>query len=166
MTIDNGKSVINQKILKRTVIILYLAFLVLSLAANIIKFPLLGMTKTTWLILATFIFLIIILIPIVLNYQYIFFTDEGNILVFRYYSTGLVTGNKNSVEIEKRSFSGFTIDKSLFGLIQSITLYQRMKEGVAKYPPIHISALKPREREEIIKTLTSYAPRVKGKKRS
>jgi hypothetical protein len=41
-----------------------------------------------------------------------------------------------------------------------------MKEGVAKYPPIHISALKPREREEIIKTLTSYAPRVKGKKRS
>jgi len=41
-----------------------------------------------------------------------------------------------------------------------------MKEGVAKYPPIHISALKRREREEIIKTLTSYAPRVKGKKRS
>ncbi|HAX93938.1 MAG TPA: hypothetical protein DCY25_08370 [Bacteroidales bacterium] len=166
MTIDNGKSVINQKILKRTVIILYLAFLVLSLAASIIKFPLLGMTKTTWLILTTFISLIIILIPIVLNYQYIFFTDEGNMLVFRYYSTGLGTGNKNSVEIEKRSFSGFTIDKSLFGLIQSITLYQRMKEGVAKYPPIHISALKPVEREEIIKTLTSYAPRVKGKKRS
>lgn len=166
MTIDNGKSVITQKILKRTVIILYLAFLVLSFAANIIRFPLLGMTKTTWLLLATFLFLIVILIPIVLNYQYIFFTDEGNILVFRYYSTGLGTGNKNSVEIEKRTFSGFTIDKSLFGLIQSITLYQRMKEGVAKYPPIHISALKPREREEIIKALTSYAPRVKGKKRS
>lgn len=166
MTIDNGKSVIHQKILKRTVIILYLTFLVLSFAASIIRFPFLGMTKTTWLMLATLIFLIILLIPIVLNYQYIFFTDEGNMLVFRYYSTGLVTGNKNSVEIEKRTFSGFTIDKSLFGLIQSITLYQRMKEGVAKYPPIHISALKPREREEIIKTLTSYAPRVKGKKRS
>ncbi|MBN2665448.1 MAG: hypothetical protein JXR67_02970 [Bacteroidales bacterium] len=166
MTIDNGKSVINHKILKRTVIILYLAFLVLSLAANIIKFPLLGMTKTTWLIIATLIFLIILLIPIVLNYQYIFFSDEGNMLIFRYYSTGLMPGNKNSVEIEKKSFSGFTIDLSLFGLIQSITLYQRMKEGVAKYPPIHISALNPREREEIIKTLTSYAPRVKGKKRS
>ena len=166
MTIDNGKSVIDQKILKRTVIILYLAFLVLSLAANIIKFPLLGMSKTVWLILATVVFLIIILIPVILNYQYIYFSDEGNMLIFRYYSTGLMPGNKNSVEIEKKSFSGFTIDKSLFGLIQSVTLYQRMKEGVAKYPPIHISALKPRVREEIIKTLTSYAPRVKGKKRS
>jgi hypothetical protein len=79
-------------------------------------------------------------------------------LIFRYYRTGLVPGNKNSVEIEKKSFSGFTIDLSLFGLIQSVTLYQRMKEGVAKYPPIHISALKPREREQIIKSLTSYAP--------
>jgi hypothetical protein len=86
-------------------------------------------------------------------------------LIFRYYSTGFIQGNKNSVEIEKKSFSGFTIDHSLFGLVRSITLYQRMKEGVAKYPPINISALKPREREEIIKTLTTYAPRVKGKKR-
>ena len=165
MTSDNSKSVINQKILKRTVIILYLSFLVLSIAANIIKFPLLGMSKTVWLLLTTLIFLIIILVPVILNYQYIYFSDEGNMLIFRYYSTGFIQGNKNSVEIEKKSFSGFTIDHSLFGLVRSITLYQRMKEGVAKYPPINISALKPREREEIIKTLTTYAPRVKGKKR-
>lgn len=165
MTLDNSKSVINQKILKRSAIILYLAFLVLSLAANIIRFPLLGMSKTVWLMLATLVFLMIILIPVILNYQYIYFSDEGNMLIFRYYSTGIVQGNKNSVEIEKKSFSGFTIDQSLLGLVQSVTLYQRMKEGVAKYPPINISALKPREREEIIKTLTSYAPRVKGKKR-
>ena len=165
MTSDNSKSVINQKILKRTVIILYLSFLVLSLAANIIKFPLLGMSKTVWILLTTLIFLIIILVPVILNYQYIYFSDEGNMLIFRYYSTGFIQGNKNSVEIEKKSFSGFTIDHSLFGLVRSITLYQRMKEGVAKYPPINISALKPREREEIIKTLTTYAPRVKGKKR-
>ncbi len=166
MTSDNSKSVINQKILKRTAIILYLAFLVLSLAANIIKFPLLGMSKTVWLIITTVVFLVIILVPVILNYQYIYFSDEGNMLIFRYYSTGIVPGNKNSVEIEKKSFSGFTIDKSFFGLIQSVTLYQRMREGVAKYPPIHISALKLREREEIIRALTSYAPRVKGKKRS
>ena len=123
------------------------------------------MSKTVWLLLTTLIFLIIILVPVILNYQYIYFSDEGNMLIFRYYSTGFIQGNKNSVEIEKKSFSGFTIDHSLFGLVRSITLYQRMKEGVAKYPPINISALKPREREEIIKTLTTYAPRVKGKKR-
>jgi len=166
MTLDNGKSVIHQKILKRSAIILYLAFLVISLAAGIIKFPLLGMSKSVWLLLITALFLIVILIPVILKYQYIYFSDEGDLLIFRYFSTGIVEGKKNSVEIEKKYFSGFTVDKSFLGLIQSVTLYQRMKEGVAKYPPIHVSALNPPEREKIIKTLTAYAPRVKGKKRS
>lgn len=77
MTLDNGKSVIHQKILKRSAIILYLAFLVISLAAGIIKFPLLGMTKSVWLLLITALFLIVILIPVILKYQYIYFSDEG-----------------------------------------------------------------------------------------
>jgi hypothetical protein len=100
-----------------------------------------------------------------LNFQYILFSDEGNTIIFRYYTTGLFSGNKNSVEIEKRTFSGFTVDKGFLGLIQSVTLYQRMKEGVAKYPPIFISALKRKDRETVLESLTSYAPRVKGKKR-
>jgi hypothetical protein len=40
-----------------------------------------------------------------------------------------------------------------------------MKEGVAKYPPIFISALKRKDMEAVLESLTSYAPRVKGKKR-
>jgi len=165
MTINNSKSVINLKLLLRISIIIYLTFLVLSLAAGIIKFPLLGMGKTTWIIVLTLCFLIIMLIPLIMNYQYIFFTDEGDTIIFRYYTTGLFSGNKNSVEIEKRTFSGFTLDKSFMGLIQSVTLYQRMKEGVAKYPPIFISGLKRKDKETILQSLTSYAPRVKGKKR-
>ena len=90
---------------------------------------------------------------------------KGYNIIFRYYTTGLFSGKKNSVEIEKRTFSGFTIDKTFFGLIQSITLYQRLKEGVAKYPPIFISALKRRIKRAYSESLTSYAPRVKGKKR-
>ena len=166
MTLENSKSVINLKLIRRSSIILFLGYLILAYAAKLIHFPLLGMDDIAWTIIIILLFLMIIFVPSLLNHQYIYYSDEGENIVFRYYTTGLITGNKNSVEIEKRTFSGFTIDKSLFGLIQSITLYQRMKEGVAKYPPIHISALKPREREEIIKTLTSYAPRVKGKKRS
>lgn len=165
MTINNSKSVINLKITRRASIIIYLAFLITAFAAGIIKFPLLGMSKITWTILFTSCFLIIILIPILLNYQFIFFSDEGNTIVFRYYTTGLIAGKKNSVEIGKKTFSGFTLDKKLFGLIQSVTLYQRLKEGVAKYPPIYISALKRKNKAIILETLSSYAPRVKGKKR-
>jgi E3 ubiquitin-protein ligase DOA10 len=164
MTINNSKSVINLKIVRRISIILYLAFMLLAFVAMIIKFPILGVSKTVWTIFLTACFLLIIFLPELLNYQYIYFSDEGDTIIFRYYTSGFIEGKKNSVEIGKKTFSGFTLDKNFFGLIQSITLYQRMKEGVAKYPPVFISALKREYKKSILESLNSYAPRVKGKK--
>jgi hypothetical protein len=164
MTINNNKSVINLKIVRRISIIFYLTFLLLAFVAMIIKFPLLGMSKTSWTVLLTACFLIIIFLPVLVNYQYIFFSDEGETIIFRYYAVGVIEGKKNSVEIGKKTFSGFTFDKNFFGLIQSITLYQRLKEGIAKYPPVYISALKRQDKESILESLNSYAPRVNGKK--
>jgi hypothetical protein len=136
---------------------------VLAYAARIIKFPLLGLSEFTWAFLVTTCFLIIVLVPVIMNYQYIYFSDEGSLITFRYYSTGFFPGNKNSVEIEKKSFSGFTFDKQLFGLVQNIILYQKLKEGIAKYPPINISALTQKDKESILESLASYTPQ-DGKK--
>ena len=164
MTINNSKSVINLKILQRTSIIVYLILLALAFAAMLIKFPLLGMSRAAWTIIFTVCFMIIMFLPVLMNYQYIYFSDEGDTIIFRYYSAGLFEGKKNSVEIGKRTFSGFTFDEKFFGLVQSVILYQRLKEGIAKYPPIYISALKRQDKDIIIESLNSYAPRVKGKK--
>lgn len=162
MILNNSKSVISLKIIRRASIIIFLAYLVLVYAARIIRFPLLGIDKTTLTIFVSAIFLMIILVPEILNYQYIYFSDEGESIIFRYYSAGLITGNKNSVEINKRTFSGFTIDKKFFGLVESITLYQRLREGIAKYPPIFLSALKKTDKDRIIRSLNSSAPIIKG----
>lgn len=165
MTLNNGKSVINLKIIRRLSIILFLAYIAITYAAGIIKFPLLGMSRLTWTTIILLIFLLIILLPVVLNYQYISYSDEGENIILRYYSTGIFPGNKNSVEINKKTFSGFTLDRKFFGLIQSITLYQRLKGGVAKYPPVYISSLKREEKTKILKSLNSFAPIIKGKTR-
>lgn len=163
MTLNNGKSIIKLKITHRLSIIVFLTLLILIYAARIIKFPLLGMSQFAWTLLILIIFLLIIFIPVVLNYQYINFSDEGEKITFRYYSTGIIPGNKNSVEINKKTFSGFTLEKKLFGLSQCIILYQRLKEGVAKYPAIYVSALKREEKARILKSLSSFAPIIKGK---
>jgi hypothetical protein len=162
MILNNSKFVINLKITRRTAIIIFLAYLVLVYAAGIIRFPVLGVDKTALTILLSAIFLMIIIIPQMLNYQYIYFSDEGDSIIFRYYSAGIITGNKNSVEINKRSFSGFRIDKKFFGLVESITLYQNLKEGIAKYPPIYLNALKRADKARIIKSLNLSAPIIKG----
>lgn len=163
MTLNNAKSVINLKLIRRSSIILFLTFLVLTWVAKIIKYPLLGMNETIWTLIVLLIFLLIIFVPIMLNYQYVYYSDEGENIIIRYYSTGIIPGNKNSVEINKTTFSGFTLEKRFFGLVQSLTLYQLIREGVAKYPPIHINALKRADRVKVLKSLNSYAPAIKSK---
>jgi hypothetical protein len=102
-------------------------------------------------------------LPALLKFQYIYFSDEGENIIFRYYTAGIIEGKKNSIEINKRTFSGFALENRLLGLSQSLTLYQQLQQGVATYPPVYISSLKRDERARIIKSLNLYAPLVKGK---
>jgi hypothetical protein len=163
MTLNNSRSVINLKIIRRTAIILFLAFVLLGYIAKVIKFPLLGINQIIWTLFVLVLFIAIMFLPALLKFQYIYFSDEGETIIFRYYTAGIIEGNKNSIEINKRTFSGFSMETRFLGLIKSLTLYQQLQQGVATYPPVYISSLKRDEREKIIKSLNLSAPRLKGK---
>jgi hypothetical protein len=153
MTFDNSKTIIRSRIRLFVATVLFLAYLLLAFAANIIKFPLLGMDEATVTIILTAVYLIIVFIPMALSYQYIYYSDEGNLVIFRYFYAGIVGGKKNSIEIQKSTFSGYTLEKKLLGLSQSIILYQQIKGGKAKYPPIYISALTKADKEKVFRSL-------------
>jgi len=156
MTLDNSRTIIGLRIKLFGATIVFIAYFILAYAAKIIKFPLLGMGETFWIILLTAIYAFLAILPMILNYQFVFFSDDTEKIIFRYFTSGIVGGRKNAVEIEKSSFGGYTTESRLFGLIHSITLSHKFREGVAKYPPIYISALSKQEREKIFKTLNSY----------
>jgi hypothetical protein len=153
MTFDNSKTIIRSRIRLFIATVLFLGYLLLAFAANIIKFPLLGMDETTVTIIITAIYLIIVFIPMALSYQYIYFSDEGDLVIFRYFYAGIVGGKKNSIEIHKKTFAGYTLEKKLLGLSQSIILFQQIKGGKAKYPPIYISALPKEDKEKVFRSL-------------
>ncbi|MDO9580128.1 MAG: hypothetical protein Q7J06_06115, partial [Bacteroidales bacterium] len=155
---DNSKTIISLRIKLFGATIVFLAYVVLTYVAKMIKYPLWGMSDTAWTVILVGIYLFIAFLPMYLNYQFIFFSDEGEVIVFRYFTAGIVGGKKNSVKINKKSFSGYKIESRFFGLIQSITLSQQFKEGVAKYPPIYISALSREEKAKIIKSLNLNTP--------
>jgi len=163
MTLNNSKSVINLKIIRRTSIILFLAFALLAYVARVIRFPLLGINQTVWTVFILVLFLFIMFFPYLLNYQYIYFSDEGETIIFRYFTAGLFEGKKNSIEINKKTFSGFALEKKFFGLVQSVTLYQKLRQGIATYPPVYISSLKRDDRAKALKSIGSYAPQVMKK---
>ena len=161
MTFDNSKTIISLRIKLFVATVLFLAFIVLTYIAKKIKYPLLGMSDTGWTLILTACYLVFVFLPMYLNYQYIYFSDDGNNIVFRYFTAGIFGGKKNSVEISKKAFSGYKLEKKLFGLNQSIILYTQLKQGIAKYPPIYISALTKAEKNKVMRVLNTFAPRIK-----
>jgi hypothetical protein len=160
MTFDNSRTIISLRIKLFVATVVILTYIVLTYVAKMIKYPLLGMSDTAWTLILVGIYLSVAFLPMFLNYQFISFSDDGENIVFRYFTSGVVGGRKNSIEINKKSFSGYKIESRLFGLVQSITLFQQFKEGVAKYPPVYISALTREERAKVLRSLNLYAPRV------
>jgi len=127
--------------------------------AKLIKFPLLGMSDSMWTIILVVIYLSIAFLPMLFNYQYISYSDEEENIVIRYFTTGILSGNKNSIEISKSTFKSYQIETSFFGLNQKLILYQKFREGFAKYPPVYISSLTRREKEKLVMSLNSYISR-------
>jgi hypothetical protein len=156
MTFDNAKMIISLRLKLLVATIIFLAYILLAYPARVIMFPLLGISETVWTIVLTALYLFVVFQPILLNYQYIYFSDDGENIIMRFFPAGVFGKKKNSVEISKQTFMGYHIDKKALGLIQSITLYQKLKQGRAKYPPVFISALKKGEMQKIIKALNNY----------
>ena len=161
MTFDNSKTIISLRIKLFIATVLFLAFIILTYVAKKINFPLLGMSDTVWTVILASCYVILVFFPMYLNYQYVYFSDDGENIIFRYFNAGITGGKKNSVEINKKAFSGYKVEKKLFGLSQSIILFTQLRQGIAKYPPIHISALTKEERKKVISILNTYAPRIK-----
>jgi hypothetical protein len=158
MTFDNSKTIISLRIKLFLATIVLLAYLAMAYVIKLIKFPLLGMSDTVWTVILIAIWAVLAFMPMVLNYQFISYSDEGEFIVIRYFTAGIVGGKKNSVEINKATFQGFKVESRLFGLIQSISLFQKFQQGVAKYPPVYISALSRLEKEKVIKSLNLLSP--------
>lgn len=160
MTFDNSKTIISLRIKLFGATVVLLAYLAMAYVIRMIKFPLLSMDDTFWTVILSTIWLILAFMPMVLNYQFISYSDEGDYIVFRYFTAGIVGGKKNSVEINKTSFRGYKTETRFFGLIQSIILFQKIQKEIAKYPPVYISALTREEKEKVIKSLNLYTPPV------
>ncbi len=160
MTFNNSKTIIGFRLKLFIATIILIAYFLLAYVAKLIKFPLLGMGDNFWTILLVACYVVLLFLPMILNYQYIYFSDDGDKIIFRYYTSGIISGSKNSVEIDKKTFTYYKVEKRLLGLVQSIILFQRLEEGVAKYPPIYISSLKKEESNKIYRSLNALTQKI------
>ena len=110
MTFDNSKQIINLRIKLFVATVLFLAYVALTYVAKIIKFPFLGLSDTAWTLILVAVYLVIAFLPMLLNYQYVYYSDDNDNIVVRYFTAGIIGGKKNSIEINKTTFAGFYAD--------------------------------------------------------
>ncbi|HOO98826.1 MAG TPA: hypothetical protein PLV06_08830 [Bacteroidales bacterium] len=159
MTFDNSKTIISLRIRLFVVTVLLLAWLAVVYVAQLIEFPVLGISDTIATIVLVAIYLLIALWPMFRNYQYVFFSDDDEYIVLRYFFSGLTGGRKNSITIEKKAFAGYKYVSKYSGLVKSLILYQKTGQGIAKYPPVYISALSHEQRNMLLQILNRYTPK-------
>jgi hypothetical protein len=158
MTFDNSKTIIGVRIKLFFATVFMLTWVALVYIAKLITFPLLGVYDSVWTLILVIIYLSLAFLPNILNYQFVSYNDEGENIVLRFFTAGIVGGKKNSVEINKNLFAGYRIESKLFGFRRNLILYQKLGQGIAKFPPIYISALSLEQRTKLNKALGTFGP--------
>lgn len=153
MTFDNGKTIIMLKLRALVYTVLFFLYLLVALFAKVIHFPVAGLSKNTLTLIIVGIYIILSFYPLLLKYRYIYFSNAGEAIIIRFYSVGIFTAAKHSVEISKQSYAGFEKGRTLLGLVKFVILKQKIREGVAKYPPVYITSLTRSEREKLFSGL-------------
>lgn len=140
--------------------IIFACLVIVIYTTSLLDNTLFGLTKNHVTAILLGIFVLILLFQYFLNLSFIYYSDEGANLIFRFYSLRILSNKKNSIEIPKNSFVRFEMKKNSLGLKRNLYLFQQIRSGIAKYPPIPITSLTKEEREAIHDSLSRYVKKV------
>jgi hypothetical protein len=156
MQIDNQKTTIRIYLWKMFLTIFFAGLVILFLTTTWFNKPFLGLERKELILITAGLYLLIIIILYLLDLNYVYFNDDGDQIVMRYYPMRPFARKKRAVQIPKISLAGFDIKKSFFGLRKSLVLQQKTKKGTATYPAIGITALNSKEIETIVAELKRF----------
>jgi hypothetical protein len=153
--------------IKRTVIKTQLRRLITLIAVTLIMLMIvllggrqndfLGINRYQWGLIVGLIYILSLMIEGALELNYIYFSDDEDMIIFRYFSMSVFNKKKNSIEIPKDKFGGYKIVESLGGFKKQIILYQQLKKEKAKYRPVSITSLKGDELKILTTSLDKYS---------
>ncbi len=156
MNFDNQHTTIRVYLWKMFLAIFFAVVIVFFLASQWFNKPFLGLERSGLILIAAGLYLIITIFIYILNLNYIYFNDDGDRIILRYYPIRPIGRKKRAVEIPKTTLVKYKIRRSFLNLKRSLILYQKIKKNVAKYPPIGITSLTKKERELLEKQLRRY----------
>jgi len=153
MVIDIQRTILRKNLRAFIMAIVFVLVILLLLLTYIYEDQLFGLTNYHLAIIIAGSYVVYMLFNTLRRYYYVYFSDDNDKIIMRYFPTTMFTHKKNSIEIAKRDFAGYEKEKWLFGFRERITLMVHTPRGTAKYPSVSLSALTRKEKEILYKVL-------------
>ena len=100
-----------------------------------------------------------ILLTRILNFNFVRVQIENGKIIIRHYSLYAVDREYQSIEFPVASLRHVRVKKYLFGLKWDLYLDVKLKQGMASYPPVCLSAVPRRLRENLVETISELVRR-------
>jgi len=157
MTIDNSPVVIRDRKLMYILVISLILLLSVILISDFFEQPIFGISREFYAITIATLYILINAYRFFLDLNFINFSDQEGKFIIRYYSLRPFMQKHQSIEIIQNTFVKYEIISKAAGLKKYLILYQRVRNKIAKYPPLSITALTIDELNSILASLNSKA---------
>ncbi len=156
MTTDNGTRIVAFRLAGFIATLFYAAYIFLAYFPKVFRNLLTDKSLTIITVSVSVVYLLVLLWPTLMKYNYLFFSADERSITLRWYKPGLIPGESRSIEIPAGSFAGYEIKKEFMGVYQYIILYQTVQGRRAAYPPVAVTALSKAQKQEIETALKGY----------
>lgn len=155
MIIDTHKRVITYQLRKMVTLLLFAISIIVVLLVGRMPNTFLGLNKYHWSIVLLVVFVLSVVIESLFKFHYIYYSDEKEKIVLRFFSLGYLNRMKRSIEIPKSELLSYNyLVSSKFS--RKLELFRIKNKTEAKYPPVSLTLLKKKEVEQILKSLDGF----------
>lgn len=152
MKIDNRKNTYRIWLQKFVATVLFTPLIMVFSFSNFFDQPYMGIERVWYILILCLLYFLVFVWHWTIKPYFVSFSDTGDKIVMRYYPVRAFNRKKNSIEIPKKDFVRFEIEKYFPGM-ERLILYQRFSKGVGKYPAVNLSAVNRKDREKIMQSL-------------
>jgi hypothetical protein len=165
MVIETKKKPLRISQMRYISAIIFFPLIIVLLSTDLIKNTFLGFNKYHIAIIVASVYILQNVYQYLKDYKYIYFSDEEGKLVLRYVSLRPFNNKKYSIEINKNDLHSYKIKHFPLNFKQQLILFVHTPQGIAKYPPISITALSEDEFNRMKKILNDILASVNPKKK-
>ena len=123
-----------------------------------------GITKYHLVIVIAGVYVLISWINYLKRPYFVSYSDQGEMIVVRYYPVSMFTSRKNSIEIPKTQFVKYQLKPFLLKTQHYLILSQNFRGKVAQYPKISLSAMEKEDREKMLQSMDKYTGSEKSRR--